>query len=445
VVLLFVVVLALVGAFLWWRGGPSRGSERESVRASLAAPTALPQVLQPAVGPPADAGPAPLGLREEAPSTPSSESAELERVPLVAGDDEALVRARVVDLGRQPRADVRLLFVPEEDGLPLEQAETDERGTIELLLEPGRYRITGGALGVRMEPMRVVLIAGENELGDLLLPVTLGQAFLAGKVHSASEELEPAGVVFLRDPASGREFAADVIFTLFGKSDGEATFRIEGLLPGPYRVSFVGVDGQEYLPAELEVVAPAEGLIFQAQAGKPRLYRFEILTASGSPAAEARVFVRFKGRWMLAAGEGGEGVSAAYCDEWLVLATGCRPERGRLPDEARVVAEDEQGREIVLVPVTLQPGAGAAILCLDVEGDGPLDVFGWPGAGGALEGVEGRIDGVAIAASDADGLLVFTAEGSPEHIELSKPGWRLIELRRDEEGTPLALFARQSP
>jgi len=534
VALVFVVVLALVGAFLWWRGEPSRGSEREG-RTAAAAETAAPsQVLLPAVAPPIEAEPAPLGPREEAPGTsrapvrgqlvraedgsllreqkllllasaenrvtetlttdargaftstrafprgelrawvkdpeskatltkhaapfePGSEAAwlvpvpapqttepaEPERVPLVVDDDEALVRVRIVDLEGRPREDVLLRFVPEEDQLSLAMAETDGQGRAELVLFPGRYRIVGGALGARLEPTRVALSVGENELGTLVLPVSTGSAFLAGTVHGVSEESDPFGVVYLRELESGRTFAAHTV--LFGTSDGEENFRIEGLAPGPYQVSFMGLDGLEYLPAALDCVAPAEGLIFRASAGKPLSYRFEVLTSGGSPAQGARVYARFKGRWMQAADEGDDEVPAGFGDEWLVLADGCRPRRGRFPQEAPIVEQDEEGRDIALVRVLLEPGHGEVVLCLDVEGEGPLDYLGSDvGVGVGLAGVDLRIDGARSATSDADGLIVLDVERAPERIELVKPGWRLLE-RRDEEGMPLALFARQSP
>lgn len=109
--------------------------------------------------------------------------------------------------------------------------------------------------------------------------------------------------------------------------------------------------------------------------------------------------------------------------------------------------QDEEGRDIALVRVLLQPGHGEVVLCLDVEGEGLLDFLGDPsemGKGGGLAGVELRIDGSRSATSDADGLLVLDAERAPERIDLAKPGWRLLQ-RRDEDGMPLALFARQSP
>jgi len=380
------------------------------------------------------------------PAPQTTEPDEPERVPLVVDDEKALVRVKIVDLEGKPLRDVLLRFVPEEDTLLLATAETDALGRAELVLDPGRYRVVGGALGARLEPVRVALMTGENELGTLRLPVKTGTASLAGKVRGVDDESEPFGIVYLHELGTGREFAADTVMdlNLFGTSDGESSFRIEGLAPGPYRASFVGLDGLEYHPATLECVAPAEGLTFLASSGKPRMYRFEVLTRGGSPAPGARVYARLRGRWMPAA-DGVDDEVPCHGEEWLVLASGCRPRRGHFADETPVVEQDEEGVDIALVRVTLEPGHGEVVLCLDVEGEGPLDFLGSEfSVGAGLAGVELRIDGERRASSDADGLIVLDAEHAPERFELVKPGWRLLE-RRDEEGLPLALFARQSP
>lgn len=526
------IVLALVGALLWWRSEPVRESARDAQVARATESLSPSETLTPAQAVAAEAGAEALGAREDAfgtsrapvrgqlvhaeggqpllerkllllaseknrvsetlttdergaftstrafprgelrawvknpeskatlaqhaapfapeavepwlvpvPAPVSSAPAEPERVPLVADDDEALARARVVDLEGTPLEGFRLRFVPDQDGLRLTIAESDGNGVVEVVLDPGLYRLNGGALSARLEARPVLLGVGENDLGELVVPVPSTTAFLAGNVSAASEEGDPFGLVVLQELSSGREFASDPVFSLFGGSDGTNEFRIEGLVPGAYRVCFLAMDGLEYLPTEIEVIAPAEGLAFRAGAGRQRGFRFEVHGPDGSLLRESSVLARLRGCWLFAADEDDDEIPGGY-EEWLVLAPGFRPARGRF-DEALIVDQNERGADIGVVRVSLEPGEGTALLCLDAEGEGLLDFLG-VGGGSPLAGVELRADGKLVATSDAQGLLVVDAERAPERIELLKPGWRLLE-QRVEEGIPQALFARQSP
>jgi hypothetical protein len=379
------------------------------------------------------------------PARIDEEPTEPEHVPLVLDDDEALVRARVVDLDGGPIEGCRLRFIPEDASLLLEPAESDASGRVELRLDPGRYRLSVASLGARLGPRRLTLSPGANDLGDLVLPMHSARAYLAVTVVGPGEEFDPYGLVLLVELATGREFAWDSRSDYGGgvqEADGVAEFRIEGLMPGPYRVSFLASDGLEYAPRALEVLAPAEGLTFRASSSEGREYRFEVHRPDGSLAPEYQVHANLRGCWLMAGDEDDEEFPAAY-EEWIVLAPGCRPRRGTFSAPVPIVDHDWRGFACGLIRVDLEPGYGAALVCLDVEGEGLLEFLGTEG-GSPLAGVDWIADGELRATSDAHGLLLLDTASPPERYELNKPGWRLLE-QYERAGMPQVLFARQSP
>ena len=359
-----------------------------------------------------------------------------------AAGDEAIVRLRVVDLGGKPCSSVWLRFVPEGGTPRLEETWTSELGQIELTLAPGQYRVGGGATSARLEPRRVSLVAGENDLGDWLLPVPATTAHLAGRVLASSASQVPYAMVICRDLSNQREFFLQISDDMHAPP-GEAHFEFDGLVPGPYRLSLLDIAGGEYLPRSLDVVAPADGILFHASDKRPRWFRLDVRCKDGAPVEDVHVLGSARGHWF---GMGSRSREVPGCmEEWLVVAQGCRPARGQFRGDAAVDEYDEDlGADVSIVHVELDPGHGEVLLCQDVEGESPLCSFFDAAVGAPLAGVELRVDGVAVSTSDAHGLLVLDAARPPEKVELGKPGWRLLE-RRDEEGMPLALFARQSP
>jgi len=521
-------VLALVGAYLWRRSEPSRGSERETRSADVAESAATPQPLQPAGAPPVEAEPAPLATREEAPGTsrapvrgqlvregedsplratkllllaseenrvsetlttdalgaftstrafprgelrawvkdprtketlarhaapfepqrgvwsvpvPADEAVAAARrrpVPGAPDDSKAQVRGRVVDFEGRTRYRVLVRFVPQDERLAYGGKRTNLDGEFELELEPGRYRIVGGTAGASLTIPDILLVRGMNDLGGLVLD-SPGTAFLAGEVLSA--EAWPMGLVRATELATGAEHVT--VATSYVHAEARTRFRMEDLAPGRYRVSFHAADGREFSPAFLEVDAPAEGLSFLATGSRSRGFRFDIHGPDGSPAREARVLARLRDRWSLVA-EGGEAEVPVLYEEWIVLAPDCRPARGRFSFDPQRTSLDEHGGELCEVRVDLAPGGGGVLLCLDAERIGATGLLLEGGVGVPLPGVALGLAGEKLATSEADGLLLLPVENPSRPFELVKPGWRLLE-RRDEEGMPVALFARQSP
>lgn len=349
--------------------------------------------------------------------------------PELTAVDETTLSGLIIDLGGRPviGAQVKAIPLTPEGALGFADSQADG-GFLLHDLAPGPHRVlVQGRFGASA-PLDLVLTAGPNSAGSILLPVAASAGSVRGRLLAEIEEGvdDPFGFLVLHDPERGKERAVPADWSLFSsEEDGVTTFELQDVAAGTYELEFVPLDGRAYEPSVLRVSPPSEGLEFRALGpAQPGCVLVVREAATGELLERFVLFGRVHGQWLGGEDEGEEELPP-WCDRWLVYAEGHRPARGDLTGVRVVRGED--GNERRELEVELQRGYGLALLFKDLESDRLLvpESEGWLGAG--LADVEVLAGSETVARSDADGLAVLDLARPPEDPELRfhRPGWRV--------------------
>jgi hypothetical protein len=341
---------------------------------------------------------------------------------------ETSLRGEVVDLQGRPVPDVVVKLIPLEAGGELRSDSTDPSGAFELEpLVPGVHRLLVHGNFTSTAPESLVIAAGPNERGRIVLPIPPGGGALRGSLLLGEHE-ESLYFLRLRDPASGKQIAGSSDWKLFDEDDGVVDFELAAIPAGDYELSVVAFDGLAFEPSVMRVSPPADGLKFRASREPRRRCLVRVVDArSGAELEDFTTMLRIHGQWI-----GGEGsptddfefFSAAW-DPWIFFTAAHRPARSGPGRARRVPCDDEF--ECFEFTVELQGGFGGALLFKDVESDrlvapGAEDPYLSPG----LAGVRVLADGALAATSDADGLALLDLPGRPRSVTYEHPGWRVV-------------------
>jgi len=389
-----------------------------------------------------------LLARHEAPFDPEASGEWLVPAPYALpvpasppSDGECELRGRVVarDGRGLPGALVKVL--PLDGAHAPGAATTDEQGEFRIdEIEPGRHRVLAQASFACSPVLELELAEGENQAGELVLPVLASPGPIRGRILAEAGP-DPLGVLLLRDPRSGQELAVLADFELFGsEDDGQTPFEIRGVPPGAYELSVVSVDGRSYEPARLRVEPPCDGLEFHAGALPASAFVLVVRDeVTGAELDSAIVLGRTHGQWW-GFGAGDPAFTRAF-ECWVAYAPGYRAARG---DFARAVpiGVDEEGVELAQVEVGLARGFAQALLFKDAAGTRLVAPDFGDYFGDGLPGVQVYAGTERVAESDADGLALVDLPRAPESLHYGRPGWR-VAGEREEDGIRLVQMVRE--
>lgn len=339
-----------------------------------------------------------------------------------AGDDEARLHGRVVDLAMLPVARAVVKVIPLEGTGRVAAVGSDEGGEFVVEgLAPGRQRLLVQGRFASTPPLELVLVAGANEVGTVLLAAPRPAGAIRGRLLAREESEDPFGVLVLRDLASGKEIAtATPFFDLLGSGDGKGTFEFPDVPAGRYELTQIPMDGRTYEPTSLEVEPPAEGLEFRSIRSAPAGYALRVLAAESGEELASVLLLHVHGQWFGEQLSPGESLNWALPVPWIVCAQGRRAARGRFPE----LREDQA--QPIPIEVVLESGHAEVLIFKDVASDRLLAPEFEAEFAPGLPGVSVRVDGRPVATSDADGLVLLDLARAPERVEFALPGWRVL-------------------
>lgn len=333
----------------------------------------------------------------------------------------AALRGRVVAHGGRGVEGVLVRAMPLGGGPLARSKASDERGEFHLTqLSPGSCRVIALAAFGASAMVELVLEEGENDLGELFLPVEESPGPIRGRLVAEPGGEEPFGILILREVQGGRELA---LFSGFSTSedDTQALFEIPGVPPGSYELSVVAIDGRRYAPAAQLLSPPCEGVEFRAEATRGLFYVLDVRDRASGAKLEAIALGRTRGQWWGYAA--GDPAFTRAVDRWLVYAPEHRAARG---DFSRAVptGTDDDGFALARVEVELERGYALALLFKDAAGTRLVAPELGDFLGDGLAGVQVFDGTTLVAESDADGLALVDLPRAPERLHYGLPGWR---------------------
>ena len=355
---------------------------------------------------------------------------------------ESVLHGRVVTHGGRGVEGALVKALPlEGEGAAITET-TEEDGGFRLHgLQAQGYRVLALGGFAASAARELVLEEGENQAGELVLPVDDSPGPIRGRLVAEPGGDEPFGVLLLRNVQSGKELAVLTEFELFGEqeSDGQRPFEILGVPPGEYELSVVTIDGRRYEPASLRVQPPSEGLEFRARSRLDPYYRFTVRDErSGAPVEGCIALGRTHGQWW---GFEIDDPDIAGYERWIVFASGYRAARGGF-EHAVPAGTDDEGRALARIEVALARGYAAALVFKDAEGTRLMAPQFGDYFGDGLAGVQVFADGEPATVSDADGLALVELAREPDQLTFQLPGWRVAGVR-EEEGLRLVQMIRE--
>lgn len=355
---------------------------------------------------------------------------------------EAVLHGRVVTLGGRGVEGALVKALPFEGEGAAVTETTEEGGSFRLHgLRAQGYRVLALGSFAASAAHELVLEAGENQAGELVLPVDDSPGPIRGRLVAEPGGEDPFGVLLLRDPRSGKELAVTSEFKLFGnEEDGQSAFEILGAPPGEYELSVLSVDGRRYIPLLQHVAPPCDGVEFRAEASLGHWFVLAVRDQhSGTPIEECVALGRIHGQWY--GNKDREPAFSQLFDRWIVYAPGYRPARGDLA-HAVPTGTDEQGHSLARIEVGLSPGHGGAILFKDAQGTRLVVASAGGFFGDGLAGVQVYADGKPVAESDAEGLALIDLAHAPELLTFARPGWR-VAGEHEEDGIRFVQMIRE--
>jgi hypothetical protein len=297
------------------------------------------------------------------------------------------VRGRFVDRSGAPLADVDVLVASSAPVQDDRDGRSGADGTWSARVERGT-RTLHALRGIERATLRVEVVRGPNELGDVVLPFGSG-----GEIRGV---LRAPGA----DPQAALELVSldtgALLATYTGEdedeNDGTSAFAFDEVPPGEYRLTVLAADGRRYEPAQRTVSPPALDVEFRSE-DEPAWRELEQrITAEDGAPADGKILALVNGRWREFEG------AQWSAESWIVL-DGKRIAPAALDDEGVLVARYE-------------PGWGGAFLCAEA-GDG----------GAPLADVQVFADGRLVATSDRAGLALARLGAGPGTIEFRLAGW----------------------
>lgn len=374
---------------------------------------------------------------------------------------EPSARGRVVDLDGEPVEDAAVLLLPLEDSPSGSDGgdrreETGSLGTFVFeALEEREYRSSATFGFARSEPIRFRAAPGENDLGDIALPLAADAGTISGALIGPEGE-EPFGVLVLESRDTGKRLVTttELEIHLFRSSDddedGVARFEFERVPAGSYELSVIDVAGWKFEPESIAVSPPLETVEFRAiPRVRERWYVSVRDVGSEGPIQKYTVLGRTHDQWLPVVDEGDDWFFGG--ESWIVVAGGRRPARLERSDFHRASSprrndSDPGGDGLVdawRAEIGLERGYGLALVFKNGEDDslqatGNLESWIAP----PLTGVRVLADGRPVATSDADGLALLSLEREPAALEFVLDGWR-VGRDRTEDGLRRVLMIRE--
>jgi hypothetical protein len=297
------------------------------------------------------------------------------------------VRGRFVDRRGAPLADVDVLVASSAPAQDDRDGRSEADGTWSAHVERGT-RTLHALRGIERATLRVDVVRGPNELGDVVLPFGSG-----GEIRGVlrAPGADPRGALELVSLDTGA-LLATYLEEDDDADDGTSAFAFDEVPPGEYHLTVLAADGRRYEPARRTVSPPALEVEFRSE-DEPGWRELECrFTAEDGTPADGSILALVNGRWRDC--EGWE----SNVEDWLVL-------------DAQRIAPAELDDEGVLV-ARYEPGWGGAFLCTEA-GDG----------GAPLADVEVFADGRLVATSDRAGLALARLGAEPGVIEFRLAGW----------------------
>jgi hypothetical protein len=294
---------------------------------------------------------------------------------------------------------------------------TDSEGTAGYASEkPGDYVVRVESLRHHTQELPVAIEAGKETTVEVRLAALKLAGSIEGSVRSDTGTYVPKVRVVLT--SLGGSSTVHVVEPEWksGEQGKHARFSYPDLPEGRYKVSLVKDDFYDWSPLEVEAAVPSAGIEFVAHDDvNASDLAFRLVDASTSVAIK-------KGHLWFQIAQGNprraevvsdataiERVPAAARLEWRIDVEGFQPAFGDLSAFGEASQEGERPRRAA--EVLLEPGWGDRFRVRNEADSKPIP------------GVTVLADGVEVAETDADGVVVLLLAKPPEKLEFRNLGW----------------------